>query len=205
MIEAVDRVAGRGSVLSLAAVLNGTCNFVLGRCGDDGSALEEALAAAYRAGFAEADASEDLSGADAARKLRILCRHAFGDEPEEIRVETLTEGVAERAQRARDTARVVRQLARASFCDGEIHASVRFEEVPQDSPFGCLTDEWNALQIVTRDGALRTVRGRGAGRWPTTEAIMADLFDAHRSRVARETVIDPSAADQGPLRAAEGS
>lgn len=205
MIEAIDRVAGRGSVLSLAAVLNGTCNFVLGRCGDDGSTVQGALAAAHRAGFAEADASEDLSGADAARKLRILCRHAFGDEPEEIRAEALTERVAEQAQRARDTARVVRQVARASLCNGELHAIVRFEEVPQDSPFGGLTDEWNALQIVTSDDALYTIRGRGAGRWPTTEAIMADLFDAYRSRIARETVVDPSAADRGPLRAAEGS
>jgi hypothetical protein len=31
-------------------------------------------------GYAEADASEDLSGRDTARKLRILARHAFGRE-----------------------------------------------------------------------------------------------------------------------------
>jgi len=204
MIEAIDRVAGSGPILSVAAVLNGTCNFVLDRCGH-GASLAEALAEAQRVGFAEADATEDLSGADGARKLRILCRHAFEDEPREVLSEALTESVGQRAQRARHFARVVRQVARASLCDGEIHATVRYEDVPQDSPFGRLTEEWNALQILTRDGTLQTVRGRGAGRWPTTEAIMADLFDAHRSRVARRAVREPSAVDRGPVCTAERS
>jgi homoserine dehydrogenase len=60
--------------------------------------------------------------------------------------------------------------------------AVRFEQFPANSPFGRLRIEWNALQILTTGGALETVTGRGAGRWPTTEAIVADLFDAHRQR-----------------------
>jgi homoserine dehydrogenase len=179
MIETVERCAASGPISSLAAVLNGTCNFVLERC-SQGTSLSAAVAEAQRAGFAERDASEDLSGRDAARKLRILSRHAFGVEPSHLAVEPTDEAVADRARASRQTGRVLRQVARAAPCEGEVRATVRLEEVPAHSPFALLEDEWNALQIATQDGALHTVTGRGAGRWPTAEALMADLFDIRR-------------------------
>jgi len=59
---------------------------------------------------------------------------------------------------------------------------VRFEEFPEGSIFGRLRSEWNALQVLSKDGTLEAVTGRGAGRWPTTEAVLADLFDVSRAR-----------------------
>lgn len=70
MIETVRRLAAIGEIASLAAVLSGTCNYVLERC-DAGVRLLEALREAQSLGYAETDANEDLSGRDAARKLRI--------------------------------------------------------------------------------------------------------------------------------------
>jgi homoserine dehydrogenase len=35
--------------------------------------------------------------------------------------------------------------------------------------------------LVAEHGVAITTLGRGAGRWPTTEAILADLFDLHRA------------------------
>jgi homoserine dehydrogenase len=187
MIEGVDRYAARGPIVSMAAVVNGTCNFVLDRCGQ-GATLEEAVAEATREGFAEADPVEDLTGADTARKLRILCRHAFGAEAQEIAVEALDEAVARGAREVILRGMRLRQVARAARCDREVRATVRFEEVPAESPFGRLRGEWNALQILAKDGALHVFTGRGAGRWPTTEAVIADLFDAHRARIGQKLV-----------------
>jgi homoserine dehydrogenase len=176
MIEAIERVVAEGRIISLAAVLNGTCNFVLVRC-RCGMSLGQAVAEAQEAGFAEQDASEDLSGRDAARKLRILVRQAFAVEPRELAIEPLDEAVAERARQGR----VIRQVARAELCDSEVRARVSLEEVPGDSVFALLQNEWNGLQIATMHGNLHTVTGRGAGRWPTTEAVLADLFDLRRA------------------------
>jgi homoserine dehydrogenase len=181
MIEAVDRCAAHAPIASIAAVLNGTCNFVLDRCAQ-GATLEEALDEARQAGFAESDSQEDTSGRDAARKLRILSRHAFSTEAEAVDLEALDERVARLAQDVAWAGMRLRQVARAARGDGEVRATVRFEEVPADSPFGRIGREWNALEILSHDGALQVVTGRGAGRWPTTEAVMADLFEAHRAR-----------------------
>ena len=179
MIESVGRAAGARPIASVSGILNGTCNFVLDRL-SRGVSLSEAIAEAQRTGFAEHDATEDLSGRDAARKLRILARHAFGAEPRELATESLDELVAERARELRRTGSALRQVARAVISDGEVRGAVRLEEVPAHSRFAELQNEWNALEIATQDGAVHTVTGRGAGRWPTTEAVMADLFDIRR-------------------------
>ena len=47
--------------------------------------------------------------------------------------------------------------------------------------FAGVTEEWNRLVITRATGESVAVAGRGAGRWPTTEAVMADLFELTRS------------------------
>ena len=50
---------------------------------------------------------------------------------------------------------------------------VAFEADPPSPP---LPRERNVL-IVGMDGRVWTARGRGAGRWPTTESVLSDLLD----------------------------
>ncbi|MEZ5318085.1 MAG: homoserine dehydrogenase [Vicinamibacterales bacterium] len=59
----------------IAGILNGTSHFVLGEMAR-GATIEAALARAVERGYAEPDASGDLSGRDAAEKLAILLRLA---------------------------------------------------------------------------------------------------------------------------------
>jgi len=181
MIEIVDRALAEGSIASIAAVLNGTCNFVLDACAE-GAALATATAGANREGFAEADASEDLEGRDAERKLRILCRHAWNADPDRVDVQVLDETVGRRAREAAVLEQRLRQIARATRHGDRVHAQVRFESVEADSFFGRLSREWNAIEVTDNAGNVHGFAGRGAGRWPTTEAVMSDLFDLHRLR-----------------------
>ena len=185
MIEAAERIVAAGSIASIAGVLNGTCNFVLDRCGR-GEALQEALAEARRAGFAEADASEDLSGADAGRKICVVARRAFDAEVRLVELQRLNDATADWAQEVAAHGLRLRQVCRAARCDGEVRATVGFEAVPADSVFGRLRDEWNALQILEKDGAVHFIMGRGAGKWPTTEAILGDLFQVWRELLHSE-------------------
>src|ERR1700682_1594301 len=69
-----DLAANR--VLELRAIINGTCNYVLTRMAQ-GETLEDALAKAQEAGYAEADPRDDVDGVDAADKLCVLVRLAF--------------------------------------------------------------------------------------------------------------------------------
>src|SRR2546421_7562824 len=58
-------------------IVNGTTNFILTEMAH-GASYAEALKDAQRKGFAEADPSDDVSGRDAAAKMAILARLAFG-------------------------------------------------------------------------------------------------------------------------------
>jgi homoserine dehydrogenase len=181
MLEAVSGARERGEIESIAAVLNGTCNFVLDRCAE-GDVLEDAVAEARRCGFAEADPSDDLSGRDAERKLRILAGQAFGVTLGTVPLQALTENVAQEAHEAARAGTKLRQIARISRRDGHIVAAVEFEPVESGSWFGLLSGEWNGLEVRDTKGEIVAVRGRGAGRWPTTEAVMADVFEVVRTR-----------------------
>lgn len=110
MLETCVQHAGK--IQSLSAVVNGTCNFVLEACAA-GASLKEALAAAQRLGLAETDASEDLSGRDAARKLQILARHAFGVEVP-LTFYGLDETIVGRARAVAVLGERLRQVARGT-------------------------------------------------------------------------------------------
>ena len=176
MIETLRRARDAGPVAGFEAVLNGTVNFMLDRL-SQGDGFDAALDAAKRAGFAEEDSSSDLEGLDAAAKVRLLAFEAFGAAPEADAI-------------ARDVlgpdfvpAGPVRQI---SVCrrDGEaLSARVGLDADPSDALFLDLNGERNALKVYGEDGRVWRCRGRGAGRWPTTESVLADVGDILRLRI----------------------
>jgi homoserine dehydrogenase len=175
MIEAVQRNVATGDVVSIAGVLNGTCNFILDRCAS-GLALDDAIREAQSRGFAEPDPALDLDGSDVLRKLRILARYAFRQELDGADVAPLSASTLEQARKRCRTDQTLRYVARAWRDKGELRGVVRLSALGRDDPLAAVRDEWNALQITRADGTTAVVTGRGAGRWPTTEAIVADLL-----------------------------
>lgn len=177
MIETVRAARAAGEVAGFEAVLNGTVNFMLERLGE-GAAFAEALADARAAGFAEEDPSADLEGLDAAAKVRLLAYEAFGVSPEADAVprDALSAGTPPEA--------ALRQIG-ACRRDGErLDASVRLRADTDDALFQSLKGEGNALKVHGADGRVWRCRGRGAGRWATTESLMADLTEIVRIRRA---------------------
>ena len=75
MLEAVTNA--RGKIEILAAVLNGTCNFLLDRCAS-GDSFASAIREAQRLGFAETDPTEDLSGGMLRGRFRSSRVMGFG-------------------------------------------------------------------------------------------------------------------------------
>jgi homoserine dehydrogenase len=195
MLEAVERVAQFPGVRSFRGVLNGTTNFVLDRLAD-GLDFDRAVAKAQELGFAEADPSADLSGADAAAKAVLLGRVATGrplgmqdvdvrgiDGPE---VRTARPVLGER----------LRLVARGSFSDdGAVHLAVRPEWVSSDDPLGSVRDEENILIVTAADGSEAVVQGRGAGRRPTALAVMADLEEIRLQRALEDRATEPRVAE----------
>lgn len=175
MIETLERALATGPVVGLRGVLNGTCNFVLDRMGE-GVKLDTAVTEAQACGFAEAEVARDLSGEDSADKIRILARHAFGTEFERrpVRCKGLSADTGQRLAVARERGEVVRLVA--TFEAGG-RAAVELEALPADDFLAGARREENRLVITGAGGREWRVSGKGAGRWPTAEAVVADMIE----------------------------
>ena len=153
---------------------------------------------AQQLGFAEADPSSDLDGLDAQRKLALLVQSAWGEtlRPDHIAC-TGIRAAADLAARATPHERV-RLVARAErFGNGGIVAEVAPRLLPLDHPMAQAQGEGNVLVLETEAGARITLAGKGAGRWPTAEAVMADLFDLWRARCRAATAAHLAAIESG--------
>jgi homoserine dehydrogenase len=186
-LEAAQALADRGRIVSLSGVLNGTCNYILDRIAA-GCSWEQAVAEAQAHGFAERDPRADVSGFDTVCKLRLLARRAFPEAAEHrvnaIGIDSIDVDWVQSA--ARDGGRV-RLVGTARLASGKVHLEVKPELVDGAHPFAQIRNEENCLLIDTRRPDARHVwTGRGAGRWPTTAAVMADLFDVAREQRARK-------------------
>lgn len=190
MLETVDSTVQRVRITEIEAVLNGTNNFILERLAA-GVGLEQAVTEAQAAGFAEADPSADLSGADAAQKLSLLIRHAFAGtaiDPASIPCTNLLDPVQAARAATPPAGHAIKQIARVTAVKGQLTPEIVLEAVPLSSPFGAAHGEGNALILHTEEGGQITVTGKGAGRWPTAGAVFSDIKAMAAARANRPSV-----------------
>ena len=183
-LEVVQRLARRKPLVRLDAILNGTTNFVLERL-RAGVEFATALQQAQAAGLAERNAARDLNGRDAADKLVLLARAATGRwiRPTDVEAEVWNPGIESAVAGAADG--IWRQVASLELSASGLHARVAYRAVPHESPLAACPAAWNVLSATAADGQVVTVRGKGAGRWPTAESVVADLLDIAVARAPR--------------------
>ena len=190
-------------VLALRGIVNGTTNYMLTEMAANGSSYETALAAAQAAGYAEADPAGDVEGGDAADKLVILARLAFGEWLDRATVSTGTPGrlgitgvTVDDLARAADRGEALRLLASASRreVDGPIVAAVGPVAVPVASALGATGGVRNRLEIETDRLGWIGIEGPGAGGRVTAAAVLADLAAVAAGRGSTWGALPPAEA-----------
>jgi homoserine dehydrogenase len=186
-LEMVNHARTIAPLNSISGVLNGTTNFILDRLAN-GSDLADAVSAAQKSGYAERDSQLDLNGTDAAQKLILLARAAFDVDLSSSSIETcgIQELNATQVRHARNNGRITRLVAECRRESRGFAAKVSPVELPFDHPLARVTGVENRLLIQSQTGRSWDVCGSGAGRWPTTEAVLADLFDLWRESLVNE-------------------
>lgn len=185
--ETIKQVRTKGRIKALSGVLNGTCNYILDLLAD-GESLSRAIQDAQARGFAEADPQLDLSGMDAAQKLILLVRAAFDVNlhPQSVLRQGIEHLTTEELKLAKNRGNTIRLVAACCRSGDELQVSVKPVKLPFNHPLAQTRGVENRLIVETENGERVIVSGKGAGRWPTTEAVMADLFDLRVSRIAAQ-------------------
>ncbi len=169
---------------AVSGILNGTSNFVLTGMARTARPYAEVLAEAQALGYAEADPAADVEGTDAACKLALLARMAFGQEVPlaAVRTEGITRLRPVDFVYADMLGRTPRQLGTARrLPDDRLRLSVRTHLVSNDSMLARLDGPFNAVQVTAARGGDFVFSGRGAGGDPTATAVLADLVELARS------------------------
>jgi homoserine dehydrogenase len=168
----------------IMAVINGTTNYVLGRMANQGLDLERAVTEAQRAGYAEADPTDDVGGYDAAYKLAIMASIGFGARvrPDQVYREGIA-GIAPVDFRyARELGYEVKLLAYAARDgDGAVEARVHPVLVPHGHPLATVEGAANAVFIEGDLVGQVLLQGLGAGGRPTASSVVGDVIDLARS------------------------
>jgi len=167
-------------VARVHGIVNGTTNFILSEMTRTGCSYEVALAQAQHLGFAEADPSEDVGGADAAAKMAILARLAF-DVPvrfEDVRYEGIEQITADDIAYARELDLALKLIGTAERIGDGVSVRVHPAFLYAGHPLASVGGSFNAVTVEAPTITEITMSGPGAGGVQTASAVLADVIAA---------------------------
>ncbi|HUK75483.1 MAG TPA: homoserine dehydrogenase [Nitrososphaerales archaeon] len=186
-----DRLVG------MRGILNGTCNYVLTRMEEEGVPFAEALEGAQKAGYAEADPSQDVDGYDSAVKLVISANYLLLGKAgiKDVKIVGIR-GVSSKEVLARKKeGKAVRLIASASKERG---LTVEPTVLERGHPL-CFKGANNAVEFECEYSGPKVIIGKGAGGPETATSLLRDLLEI------RVRINEPTAAVAAYRAAGAGS
>ncbi|GAC1486870.1 MAG: homoserine dehydrogenase [Solirubrobacteraceae bacterium] len=174
-----ESLAG-ADIQRIHGIVNGTTNYILSEMTRSGSTYEQALAEAQRLGYAEADPSDDVGGADAAAKMAILARLAFGTPVhlDQVRYEGIERISADDIAYAREFDLGLKLIGTAERHPHGISVRVHPAFLYPAHPLASVGGSYNAVTIESEAITEITMSGPGAGGPQTASALLGDIVAA---------------------------
>lgn len=185
IIRPLHQCLAANDITAVAGILNGTTNFILTKMINENMPFAEALSTAQKLGYAEKDPTADVEGHDACRKICILSSLVFGKHvyPEWVHCEGISGITAEDAQYAESWGGAVKLIGSVKrTSDGKILPIVRPAFVCGANQLSSVNDVFNGIMVYGDAIDQVMFYGRGAGKFPTASAIVADLIDAAKMK-----------------------
>lgn len=164
-------------IYEISGILNGTSNYILSKMEREGLDYDEVLKESQELGYAEADPSADVAGLDAMRKIRILSSLAYRAKISEDEIFTFGIDKVKKSDFdfAKDLGYSLRLLGKSSLSDGKVNISV-MPRFLRDDFFANTFDGTNAIKVQGENFKSYELKGPGAGKLETADAIMRDLL-----------------------------
>lgn len=209
VIKTLREGLGSAKIAKVFGIMNGTCNYILTRMGNEDISFADCLKDAQALGYAEADPTFDVEGFDTAHKLSILATLCFGYEiaPDQIRVEGISRITQHDIKVAAELGYKIKLLGIAQRTDEGIEQRVHPTFVPKGSAIAGVDGVMNAVALETDHVHELLLAGPGAGGPPTASSVLSDILD-----IARGNRVPPLGVPseellpykQAPMRAHDG-
>jgi homoserine dehydrogenase len=167
---------------AMYGIANGTCNYILSSMSQEGKEYAIALAEAQEKGYAEADPTLDINGADTAHKLTILAAIAFGKNVEFSDIEYNGIEAVELVDInfGKELGYTLKLLAIAEQVGDAVSLRVTPAFVANNSHLAHVSGCINAMSIYGDAVGHTAYTGPGAGMMATASAVVADIIEVAR-------------------------
>lgn len=189
IIRPMSQCLAANEVIGIAGILNGTTNFILTKMIREKMGFREALALAQKLGYAERDPSADVNGLDACRKICILASLAYGKHvyPEQVHTEGITRITQADVEYASSWGGVVKLIGFAEkLKNGRLEIMVCPMFLSRESQLANVDDVFNGIMVRGDSTGDVVFYGKGAGKFPTASAVVADVIDCVKHFKARK-------------------
>jgi homoserine dehydrogenase len=203
IVRTIQESFGVTEIAKVFGIVNGTTNFILSEMASTGAPYEEVLARAQELGYAEADPTADVSGADAAAKMAILARLAFHTPVTlgEVSYEGIEQIKPGDLAYAKELGLSLKLLGVAERREGGISVRVFPCFLSGGHPLSPVEGPFNAVMVEAPDITEVTMSGPGAGGVQTASAVLGDVVSilngdapVHETRVKLPIVNDVSSS-----------
>jgi homoserine dehydrogenase len=177
IVRTIQESFGVTEISKVFGIVNGTTNFILSEMAATGAGYDEVLARAQELGYAEADPSDDVSGADAAAKMAILARLAFHTPVtlSEVSYEGIEAIQPDDLAYAKELGLSLKLLGAAERHEGGISVRVFPCFLYPGHPLSPIEGPFNAVMVEAPAITEVTMSGPGAGGLQTASAVLGDV------------------------------
>jgi homoserine dehydrogenase len=186
VIRVIQESLAATEITKVFGIVNGTTNFILSEMTSTGSSYADALGRAQELGYAEADPTDDVGGADAAAKMAILARLAFGAPVAlaDVYYEGITEIQPDDIAYAKELGLSLKLLGIAERREGGMSVRVFPCFLYPHHPLAPVEGPFNAVMVQAPAITEITMSGPGAGGVETASAVLGDVFSILSGRTA---------------------
>ncbi len=199
IVRTIQESFGVTEISKVFGIVNGTTNFILTEMAATGASFGDVLAQAQELGYAEADPTDDVSGADAAAKMAILARLAFHTPVtlSEVSYEGIEAIQPDDLAYAKELGLSLKLLGVAELRNGGISVRVFPCFLYRGHPLAPIEGPFNAVMVEAPAITEVTMSGPGAGGLQTASAVLGDVVSVlageapvHETRVELPVLTD---------------
>ncbi|HSS04621.1 MAG TPA: homoserine dehydrogenase [Solirubrobacterales bacterium] len=177
IVRTIQESFGVTEIDKVFGIVNGTTNFILTEMASSGADYGQVLARAQELGYAEADPTEDVNGADAAAKMAILARLAFHTPVtlDQVIYDGIEQVKPDDLAYAKELDLSLKLLGVAERREGGISVRVFPCFLYSGHPLAPVGGPFNAVMVEAPEITEVTMSGPGAGGVETASAVLGDV------------------------------
>ncbi len=179
IIMPIKTILCANKLTKIAAILNGTTNYILTKMAEKDLSYETALKQAQELGYAETDPTGDVEGFDAAYKIAILSTISFNKKVDinKIYREGITKITANDIKSAKELGYKIKLIAMGQVTDdGRIDVRVHPMLVAKKHLLAKVDNATNSIMLSGYPVGDLVLTGAGAGAEPTASSVVGDIL-----------------------------